>query len=109
MLAHNGIAFDALTSKTEVSQLMEDMLQSRPASDKQREFIAELGLSCPITASLKRASEIIESELARDAPDGPASAYQLNLLRKLGAPADRGLSRRDAACDIKIYRDGRFR
>ena len=106
MLAHNGIAFDALTSKTEVSHLMEDMLQSRPASDKQREFIAELGLSCPNTISLKQASDLIGSELARDTPDGPASAFQIELLRKLGARAERGLSRRDAACDIKICRGG---
>ena len=107
MMARNGINFDNLTSKAEVSQLMEEMLHSRPASEKQREFIAEVGLSCPNSFSLGQARELIESELARETPDGPASEYQLNLLRTLGASAERGLSRRDAACDIKIYREDR--
>lgn len=65
MLARHRIEFDELTSKTDVSFLLEQHVSTKPATQKQRAFIAEHGLFCPVKASVKDASEIVEKIIAR--------------------------------------------
>jgi hypothetical protein len=88
MLTRNGIPFDELTSKAEVSCLMDAMLRSRPASEKQRAFIAEHGLSCPDTASVKDASEIVERIINRQHSRTGQTAGPLDVVLEIVVDTD---------------------
>jgi len=106
MLDNKGLPWDEFTTKYQVSNLM----GSRPCTDKQRAFMDDLGVAHFETTTLKEASDLIEIELARDTPDGPATRVQLATMKRLAAERHFDLtisppfSRRDVACEIQALR-----
>jgi hypothetical protein len=79
MLANRGLPFDEFTTKYQVSKLME----SRPCSDRPRSFMDDLGIADFDGMTAKEASDLIDAELAKDTPDGPATPKQIAIARAL--------------------------
>jgi len=77
MLANHGLPFDEFTTKHQVSKLMD----SRPCTDKQRSFMDDLGIVHFDGITAKEASDLIDAELAKDTPDGPATLKQIAIAR----------------------------
>jgi hypothetical protein len=77
MLANHGLPFDEFTTKHQVSKLMD----SRPCTDKQRSFMDDLGIVHFDGITAKVASDLIDAELAKDTPDGPATLKQIAIAR----------------------------
>ena len=106
MLDNHGIPWDEFTTKYQVSNLM----GSRPCRDKQRAFMDDLGIAHFERTTLKEAADLIDTELARDTPDGPATRVQIAIMKRLAAERRFDLtisppfSRRDVACEIKALR-----
>jgi hypothetical protein len=90
MLTRHGIAFDDLTSKAEVSCLMNEFVHTKPASEKQRAFIGRHGLICPESASVAEASAIVERIIegqhrGTQMPSGP-----IDVVLKITVSTDEG-------------------
>src|SRR6266498_611934 len=103
MLANHGLPYDEFTTKYQVSKLME----SRPCTEKQRSFMDDLGIVHFDGMTAKEASDLIDAELSRETPDGPATPTQIAILRALAAAAELKSTisppptRRDVACEIQ--------
>jgi hypothetical protein len=106
MLTNHGLPWDEFTSKYQVSKLMD----SRPCTDKQRSFMDDLGISHHPGMTTKEASDRIDSELAGEGPDGPATPSQLAILAALARAGNfesmvpSASSRRTAAGEINAMR-----
>jgi hypothetical protein len=106
MLTDCGLQWDEFTTKYDVSRLMD----SRPCTQKQRSFMDDLGISYREPLTTKDASDLIDLELSGEVVDGPPTAKQLAILRRLAV--ERQLqsltpispSRREAAFEIKCLR-----
>jgi len=105
MLADHGLLWDEFTTKYQASNLMD----SRPCTEKQRLFMDDLGIVHFDSMTIKKASDLIEAELTKETPDGPAT-QQIAIVRALAAGAkleptiSSSPTRRDAACDIQAIR-----
>src|SRR5712691_8780528 len=105
MLTDHWLPCDEFTTKYQASKLME----SRPCTERQRLFIDDLGIVHFDGMPVKEASDLIEAELARETPDGPATPKQIAIVCALAA-ADKieliisSPTRRDAACEIQALR-----
>jgi hypothetical protein len=105
MLADHGLPCEEFTTKYQVSKLMD----SRPCSDKQRLFMDDLGIAHFDGMTIKQASDLIDSELSQQTPDGPATPKQIVILRALARAGRIEVSissrtRRDVALDINALR-----
>lgn len=106
MLTNHGLPWDEFTTKYQVQELME----SRPSTDKQRAFMDDLGIAHFDGMTTKEASGLIDAELSKETPDGPVTSTQIAIIRRLAAAAQIPvtisglLTRRDAACDIQALR-----
>jgi hypothetical protein len=81
MLTNHGLRWDEFTTKYQALKLME----SRPCTDRQRSFMDDLGIAHFDGMTAKEASDLIDAELARETPDGPATAAQLASIKRLAA------------------------
>ena len=105
MLANHGLPYHEFTTKYQVSKLME----SRPCTDRQRSFMDDLGIVHFDGMTAKEASDLIDAELAKDTPDGPATPKQIAIARALAAACKlelviSSLTRREAASEIQALR-----
>ena len=105
MLTNHGMPWDEFTTKYQVSKLMD----SQPCTDKQRSFMDDLGIAHFDAITIKEASDLIEAELAKETPDGPATPKQIAIVRALAAAGEIELTissptRRDVAGDIQALR-----
>ena len=105
MLADHRLPCDEFTTKYQASRLMD----SRPCTEKQRLFMEDLGIVHSDGITVKEASGLIEAELAKETPDGPATPKQIAIVRALAAAGKIELTissptRRDVACDIQALR-----
>jgi uncharacterized protein DUF4339 len=105
MLADYGLPCEEFTTKYQVSKLMD----SRPCTDKQRLFMDDLGIVHFDGMTVKQASDMIDSELSQETPDGPATPKQIAILRALARASKIEVSissrtRRDVALDINALR-----
>jgi hypothetical protein len=106
MLTNHGLPWDEFTTKYQVQELME----SRPSTDKQKAFMDDLGIAHFDGMTTREASDLIDAELSKEAPDGPATSTQIAIIRSLAAAAQiqvtiSGLpTRHDAACEIQALR-----
>ena len=66
MLAGHGLPCEEFTTKYQVSKLMD----SRPYTEKQRLFMDDLGIAHFDGMTIKEASDLIDSELSQQTPDG---------------------------------------
>jgi len=69
MLTNRGLPWDEFTTKYQVQELIE----SRPCTDKQRAFMDDLGITHFDGMTTREASDLIDAELAKETPDGPAT------------------------------------
>ena len=106
MLTNHSLPWDEFTTKYQVQELME----SRPRTDKQRAFMDDLGIAHFDGMTTREASDLIDTELAKETPDGPATPKQIAIIRSLAAAAriqptiSYSPTRRDAACEIQALR-----
>ncbi len=106
MLSSMGLPWDEFTTKYDVSYL----LNARPCTAKQRSFMDDLGLCHHESTTTEEASDRIDAELSRSAPDGPPTPTQIETIRRLAAKSgvspthSQFTSRRDAACEIQALR-----
>ena len=79
-------------------------MESRPCTDEQLAFMDDLGIAHFDEMTTKQASDLIDAELEKETPDGPATSTQIAIIRSLAAAAHIPLTisssptRRDAAC-----------
>jgi hypothetical protein len=69
----------------------------------------DLGIAHFDAITIKEASDLIEAELAKETPDGPATPKQIAIVRALAAAGEIELTissptRRDVAGDIQALR-----
>jgi hypothetical protein len=106
MLTNHGLPWDEFTTKYQVQELIE----SRPCTDKQRAFMDDLGITHFDGMTTREASDLIDAELAKETPDGPATPKQIAIIRSLAAATriqptiSDSPTRRDAACEIQALR-----
>ena len=106
LLTNYDLPWDEFTTKYQVQELME----SRPCTDKQRAFMDDLEIAHFDEMTTKQASDLIDAELEKETPDGPATSTQIAIIRSLAAAAHIPLTisssptRRDAACEIRALR-----
>src|SRR5207247_9102318 len=105
LLTNYDLPWDEFTTKYQVQELME----SRPCTDKQRAFMDDLEIAHFDEMTTKQASDLIDAELDKETPDGPATS-QIAIIRSLAAATriqpttSDSATRRDAACEIQALR-----
>jgi hypothetical protein len=106
ILTNHALPWDEFTTKYQASKLM----ASRPCTDKQQSFMDDLGIAHFDTMTMKEASDLIDAELARETPDGPATAAQLAIIKRLATEhgvrltISSPVSRREVADEIHTLR-----
>jgi hypothetical protein len=104
MLRDQNILFPELITKYQVTELMD----LRKVTDRQAQLMDMLGLPHSPEMSRQAASDLIGAELNGETIDGPATAHQMDLIRKLKLEHERGISRRKAAELLRFSHDARF-